>query len=281
MRPGARVGGVRLSILLTSTIAFVSGFQTGCEDAPNVSPVDAPRETAEAISPFAHIKPQPPGGKWIATARNQQNFVRRFKETGTVYLVGVSVARLVAEAYGASPGDVVWNPESAEAHFDVVVRPEDGSPETAQRMLRSLIAERLGLEVKRAQTKRMSMVLAPAQSGVLLEPSSSRAGTLELGEGRLRAVGASIAQLVELLGRDSRIPIVDETGLQDRYDYLLEWDTTKGAYAFIQSLGDIGLALSPGMRVVESLVVEEAPFLEDVSFPMPLASGATARLETP
>ena len=80
-----------------------------------------------------------------------------------------------------------------------------------------------------------------------------------------------MAQLIELLGKGSKLPVVDETNLPERYDYLLEWDTGKGAYAFIQALGDIGLKLSPGTRPVESLVVTEADFLDNVRSETPSA----------
>lgn len=249
----------------TACLVVVALVLSACGDEPNEPSLDSTAEQSGVVSPFAHIKRQPPGGKWIAQARNQRNFVREFKGTGTIYLVGVSLARLVSVAHEVEPSEVLVDAKDADAHFDVVVRPEDGAPDTARKMLRVLITQQLGLEVSRKNAKRMTMVLSAAPSGVLLEPSASNEGTLDLTEGQLRAVGSSIDQLTALLGKDSKIPIVDATQLGDRYDYLLEWDTTKGAYAFIQALGDIGLQLSPEVRAVESLVVDEAQFLGDAA----------------
>ncbi len=102
------------------------------------------------------------------------------------------------------------------------------------------------------------MVLSPAPNGVPLALSKSRRGLLELREGELRSIGSPISSLVYLLREDSEIPVVDESLLDGHYDYLLEWDPKKGAYAFIQSLADVGLALVPGVREVEHLMVTRA-----------------------
>jgi uncharacterized protein (TIGR03435 family) len=216
-------------------------------------------------SPFAHIEAQPPGGQWIGEATTKRNLVREFKGTGTIYLVGVSLRRLVAVAHGTEISKILVAKKDMAAYYDVVVRPEDRTPSSARSMLRSLVTNRLGLNVRLSTEKRMTMVLAPAPGGVLIDESGSNEGILDLKEGQLRAVGSDIAQLIALLGKDSKVPVVDETELPGRYDYLLEWDTSKGAFAFIQSLGDIGLMLSPGLRLVESLVVSDAKFLDDTA----------------
>ncbi len=216
---------------------------------------DGKPPAAPAGSPFAHIEEQPPGGQWLAPAKNRQNLVREFRVAGSIYLVGVSLPRLVAVAYDVHPRDVALAETVETSHFDAVVHARDRQIETARGMLRSLIDEQLGLEVHRERSEAMSMVLGPAINAVALQPSKSRRGLLELREGELRAIGSPISKLVYLLRESSEIPLVDETLLTEHYDYLLEWDPKKGAYAFIQSLGDVGLVLSPGVREVERLVV--------------------------
>ncbi len=251
---------------LRQTVAAALGAILVLSSCDGSSHDDVPGAAANGehtTSPFAHIKAQPPGGKWIAEARMQRNLVREFKGTGTIYLVGVSLGRLIAVAHGAEISKVLVAKKDMATYYDVVVRPEDTAPGTARSMLRSLVSDRLGLNVRTATEKRMTMVLSPAPGGVLIEASGSNEGILDLEEGQLRAVGADIAQLIALLGKNSKVPVVDETELPGRYDYLLEWDASNGAFAFIQSLGDIGLMLSPGLRPVESLVVSDAKFLDD------------------
>ena len=126
-----------LRLRTTALCVIVAAALGGCGDEPGTT-IDPDAETGGVSSPFAHIKPQPPGGKWIAQARNKQNFVREFKGTGTVYLVGVSLARLVSIAYGGELSEVKLAKKHNNAHYDAVVRPNDKSPETARKMLQSL-----------------------------------------------------------------------------------------------------------------------------------------------
>lgn len=236
------IGGFGVCLLL---------FACGPDDKLNH---DAPQ--AAATSPFAHIASQPPGGKWLAPAKNKQDLVREFRSTGTMYLVGVPLSRLVAVAYGVHPQDVLVEASGTPTQFDAVVRPLENTPGAGRKMLRTLINEQLALTIARRRSTNIAMVLGPAPSGVLLTPSQSRTETLELTKGELKAVGSTIPQLVNLLRDDSEIAVIDETNLTGHYDFLLEWDMSKGAYAFIQALGDIGLALNPATREVEQLIVK-------------------------
>gem|GEM_PF-3332960 len=270
---------------LSQTVAAALGAILVLSSCDGASRDDAPGVAAKGehtTSPFAHIKAQPPGGKWIAEARTQRNLVREFKGTGTLYLVGVSLGRLIAVAHSAEISKVLIAKKDMAAYYDVVVRPEDTTPGTARLMLRSLVTDRLGLTVRPATEMRMTMVLSPAPGGVLIEASGSNEGILDLEEGQLKAVGSDITQLIALLGKDSKVPVVDETELPGRYNYRLEWDASKGAFAFIQSLGDIGLMLSPGLRPVESLVVSDAKFRADVAArlpPVPVQSATSTEQE--
>jgi uncharacterized protein (TIGR03435 family) len=270
---------------LSQTVAVALGAILVLSSCDGASRDDAPGVAAKGehtTSPFAHIKAQPPGGKWIAEARTQRNLVREFKGTGTLYLVGVSLGRLIAVAHSAEISKVLIAKKDMAAYYDVVVRPEDTTPGTARLMLRSLVTDRLGLTVRPATEMRMTMVLSPAPGGVLIEASGSNEGILDLEEGQLKAVGSDITQLIALLGKDSKVPVVDETELPGRYNYRLEWDASKGAFAFIQSLGDIGLMLSPGLRPVESLVVSDAKFRADVAArlpPVPVQSATSTEQE--
>jgi uncharacterized protein (TIGR03435 family) len=270
---------------LSQTVAVALGAILVLSSCDGASRDDAPGVAAKGehtTSPFAHIKAQPPGGKWIAEARTQRNLVREFKGTGTLYLVGVSLGRLIAVAHSAEISKVLIAKKDMAAYYDVVVRPEDTTPGTARLMLRSLVTDRLGLTVRPATEMRMTMVLSPAPGGVLIEASGSNEGILDLEEGQLKAVGSDITQLIALLGKDSKVPVVDETELPGRYNYRLEWDASKGAFAFIQSLGDIGLMLSPGLRPVESLVVSDAKFRADGAArlpPVPVQSATSTEQE--
>ncbi|MDP6979307.1 MAG: TIGR03435 family protein [Myxococcota bacterium] len=236
-------GGLAVAV----TIAML-----GCgaaDEAPDVQPATSRRVSVD------HIPNNPPGGRWIAPANQAAEFVRRFEKTGETIMVGVGLARLVALAYDVHPHDVVVPQADREATYDAIVKPAPGEADTSYAMLRTLLRDHLGLIATPQVAETMCMVLKPVASGVLIEPSQSQAGELDLQKGRLAARGATMAQLIELLRRDARRPIVDETGLPEHYDFVLEWDPGKGAYAFLQALGDIGLQLEAGVRDAERWIV--------------------------
>jgi len=219
---------------------------------------DAPHENAGVGVSLDHIPRLSPGGRWLALAKRRVDFVREFEQSGQLYLVGVPLVRLVAIAYEVHPSMVAVDPANRGDYFDAVVYPLAGESGRTCEMLRELLHDELGIRAIRTHTSVVSMVLMEAPTGAFLEPSNSRAGILELEAGRLRAEGASIAQLIELLRADSLRPVVNETRLPDRYDFLLEWDPRKGAYAFIQSLRDIGLVVEAATRELEQMVVVQA-----------------------
>ena len=48
--------------------------------------------------------------------------------------------------------------------------------------------------------------------------------------------------------------VVDETNLTDRYDFVLEWDSSMPS-AMVDALRGLGLRLTPGMRAIPVLFV--------------------------
>ncbi len=211
-----------------------------------------------------HIPADPPGGRWIAPGKQTTDFVRRFEKTGETILVGVSLARLVGLAYDVNQHDVVVADADRAMTFDVIVKPPPGKADTSYAMLRELIRDELGLVLKPRRVEGACMILEPQPGGLPLAPSDSREGRLDLERGQLVARGVTMAHFIEFLRRDVKRAIVDETGLPEHYDFVLEWDPGKGAYAFLQALGDIGLRLEAGVREIDRWVVVNVPIRRPV-----------------
>jgi len=214
-----------------------------------------PDETEPARVSLDHIPANPPGGRWMAQSDNAADFVRRFEQSGETILVGVPLARVIALAHDIHPGDVVLPPWGREIALDAIVKPPRGEADRSFEILREMLREDFGWVVARREVALRAMVLEPAPGSVPLEPSRSEEGFLELKSGRLTARGATIAQLIELLRRDVESPIVDESRLPGRYDFVLQWDPGKGAYAFLQALADIGLRMEARVRKVDRYFV--------------------------
>lgn len=53
-------------------------------------------------------------------------------------------------------------------------------------------------------------------------------------------------------------PVIDETGLKERYDYELRWDPTRPESIVDAAREQLDLRLTPAKRPVEVLIVERA-----------------------
>ena len=240
---------------LATAVLFVAGCGaiTGCGDLES----EGEKPVAPRASPFAHLTRPKLGSVLITPAKNNRNFVREFPKVGEIFLVGVPVERLIGAAYGRHHRDIVFErPRPKRATYDAIVRPLDRQLDTAHEMLREAVTARFGIKTHLETRKGVTMVLSRLVEVPVLQPSPRIQRSLELSQGRLRAIGSPLSQLVDRIRDGSRLPVVDETGLGDRYDYVLEWDPRAGSYAFLQSLRDLGLKLTPEDREVEVLVVQ-------------------------
>ena len=77
-------------------------------------------------------------------------------------------------------------------------------------------------------------------------PSTAEKPSVERSEGRLVARAMPIAELAVFLRWHSPRPILDETGLDGRYDFVVEWDPKGGPRELFLALGDLGLQIVRG-----------------------------------
>ncbi len=246
----------RATIWIGASVAFSILSIAGCGEA-NVE--DEAKHDSVAVSPFAHLTRPSLGSVSIARAKNTTDFIRRFPQAGEIFLVGVPIDRLIGEAYGKHPKDIVFKGARPKgSYYDVIVRAKDRRLETAQEMLREAVRDKLQIETHVESRESMTLVLTRLPGEPVLHPSDKFRHTLELRAGRLQAIGSPLTQLIQRIRDGTKYPVVDNTNLLDRYDYVLEWDPKAGAYAFLQALEDLGLNLILETRTVEVLVVKLA-----------------------
>ena len=82
---------------------------------------------------------------------------------------------------------------------------------------------------------------------------------MEQQRGRFVGRGVPISKLIGFVRSVAGQPVVDETSMSDRYDLVLEWDTSSEPYALVQAFEDIGLEMVFEKREVPFLVVRSAP----------------------
>src|SRR4029077_8511076 len=115
--------------------------------------------------------------------------------------------------------------------FDVVAKPDTpGVPSVTQlqTMVRKLLAERFGLEFHREKKELSAYVITVDKAGLKIAKVETNRGNLPgfggRGPGAIGVRNSTIGEFAEFLqARILERPVVDQTGLTDRYDFTLEW----------------------------------------------------------
>lgn len=226
-----------------------------------------------------------------------------FQRGGRFRAINETLWRLIGEAYATSSAlprfQMFGGPAWIDAdRFDVEAVPE-GSPDADQghAMLRTLLADRFRLIVHRETRElpiynlvraRANGSLGPqlhssnvdcaarrAAAGTVPIPLSGQPGScgVRFGRGRSSATGMTMPQLAEIaLSRSVSRPVVDRTGLDGAFDWILEWTPDQqppagnepvsidpnhpSIFAAIQE--QLGLKLEPARGPVAVLVIDRA-----------------------
>jgi uncharacterized protein (TIGR03435 family) len=143
-------------------------------------------------------------------------------------------------------------------------------------MLRSLLIERFGLVVHREAKEEPVFQLIVAKGGSKLKATEVREGEpqgLRLGIGRLTGMAASMPMLASNLSRQLGRPVLDKTGLNGFYDFILDYTLDPGTppvvdepnaadlslpSVFTALQKQLGLKLESMKATVEILVIDHA-----------------------
>ena len=181
-------------------------------------------------------------------------------------------------------------------HYDIAAKPERGEsaaeppdPRTMtddqrktrddqlREKVRSLLADRFGLVLHREIKEQLVYALAVAKSGPKLKVVAvpgDRQG-LSTGRGRLQGFAAPMAMFATVLSNTVGRPVLDKTGLMEKYDFLLEWTPdiatinpdkpggeapppldSSGPAIFTALQEQLGLRLDSTKGPVESIVID-------------------------
>jgi len=193
---------------------------------------------------------------------------------------------LIKFAYGVHSKQVTGGPSWIELEkYDILAKPDtQGIPNINQlrTMVQKLLADRFGLEFHREKRELSAYILTADKAGLKIAKVEGNRGNLPGFGGRgIGAVGvfnSNMAEFAEFL--QSRIlerPVVDQTGLTDRYDFTIEWKPDMGQLAMMtapnpppqlpQNVEDrpdlmgamrkLGLKLESGKTPVEVLVIDK------------------------
>jgi len=203
-------------------------------------PAKIPPMAADASPGFevATIKPSKPGTPG-----------RLFTFRGThLMTLNTSVVNLITFAYDVQQKQIVGGPDWLSSDkFDVDGVPDvPGTPDPAQlkMLVQKLLADRFQLKFHRDTKEMSAYVLTVAKNGPKLEKSQGDPNGLpslffrQLGV--LTVINATMADFAQVMqGAVFDRPVVDQTGLQGKWDFTLKWTPDESQFS------DMGIKVPP------------------------------------
>jgi uncharacterized protein (TIGR03435 family) len=163
--------------------------------------------------------------------------------------------------------------DPSAGRFDIAAKAEGDAPrseEEFRQMLQSLLRDRFHLATHRETRDTPVYALVMDKGGPKFRESAPDAnGVLRMARrSQITASGGTMAQLVGWFSNLNEVdrPVVDQTGLPGRYDFMLEWSNSFAGDALDSTLPSIftaireqlGLKLEPRRAPLEILVIDHA-----------------------
>jgi thiol-disulfide isomerase/thioredoxin len=163
---------------------------------------------------------------------------------------GLSLREILSYAFSISP-ERIMVPASSDARYDIAVTLPDSTEEGRRAILRKAAesAFRVTAQILAQQTDVFVLRRRGAASLPLREHESGR----------------SVDVIINLAERTLKRPVVDETGLHEKYDFVLAFPHNADELA--DSIRSLGLELVPEHRSIDVLVVKPTTPAESESIP--------------
>lgn len=180
---------------------------------------------------------------------------------------------LLAAAYGMTEPRVIGPAWLNSDRFDVAAKSPEGIPDSALKpMLQALLKERFKLSAHLTAQEMPVYFLEVAKSGVKMplypahDGGPKGPGDQYRGAAMLRGTG-TISRIAQMLSNFLNRPVLDRTGLSNRYNFFLVFAPLSPAPAvhepelaqpdiFSAVQQQLGLKLQPGRENVEVVVVD-------------------------
>jgi len=236
---------------------------------------------------------------------NERTRTNAIPASGRLVLTAITVKEVIQGAYGVQGFELV-NVDSPVLSQRVDIEAKTERPVASavelQQMLQPLLAERFNLKVHRDTQERNALVLSLANRDGRFGPRMKKTdkvcdamgtavtrfalanprtpgdqtacGILPSGVGRIVAIGIDMPVVVGLLAPSQRMSIVDQTGLQDRYDIDVTYTPEPFSAASLAQRGGTlpaGVDVDPnGPSLSEALRDQLGLKLEPKKMPVPV-----------
>ena len=197
---------------------------------------------------------------------------------GNFKTINVSLNALMQFAFGIPESRIVGDPGGLRSQmFDIEAKadsavdaqlsklPSDQGKLVKQQMVQALLADRFKLMVHRETRELPIYALVVAKSGSKLQASKSNGLMISSGSRYLNAQGVTVAVIAQELAKNVGRVVVDETGIEGRFDVDLKWTPDDGAVngdadappsIFTAVQEQMGLKLEAQKGPVEVLVID-------------------------
>ena len=185
---------------------------------------------------------------------------------GRVLAINASVDEMVRVAYlmagSYSECRTIWNTTVPTNHYDFFCN----LPAGAKTALQQEIAKKFGLTARMETVTTNVWLLKVKYAPASLKPSVAQLSSSDEGNGQISAVKAGADVLAQQLEDTCHIPVINQTGLTNVFDYKFRWYTGRGEAPAVPdwaALSEIltrqaGLELVPATAPAEMLVVDAA-----------------------
>lgn len=206
---------------------------------------------------------------------------------------GVTLKALIGLAYSVNDSQLSGGPDWANSvKYEIQAKIDDATAEALKKlpteqkqeqrrlMVQALLADRFKLKVSRLNKELSVYLLTPAKKGSALSqsalPGNAASGILA-SPGQTKFTGISLAVFADWLSGQVGRKVVDQTGLQGKYDFILHWtpesqaappDSSQAPASLLSDSSgpsllsalqeQLGLKLASGKGPVQVLVIDSA-----------------------
>lgn len=181
----------------------------------------------------------------------------------TFTATNIPLKTLIQMAYKVDEKQISGENLCGHEQYDVAAKPQGGmlTAERLEPMLASLLADRFGLVTHREVQTVSGYALIMGKGGLLHASEASGAGRAAVLRGRVIGRAAEMGVLASMLGQVLRVPVVDRTGLDGRYDLDLRFAAEDSLDISLPSLftaiqEQLGLKLEAQKLPLEMLVID-------------------------
>ena len=226
-------------------------------------PATAASFEVASIKPYVSLGDRSKGKRGIAEA------TRMTFNGPTIRVTDITLPQLILFAYGLQDYELneqslpTWRSEQ----FDILAKAEGDTALTRdqfRQLFQSLLADRFQLKFHRETKQTSAYLLTLAKDGSKMKVSGPESkGSMSLTSAGMTVDGWTMDQLAQYFSATQREPVLNATGLKDRYDFKLAWslpNETNSPYPslFTAVQEQLGLKLERSKEPIQVFVVDSA-----------------------